>query len=131
MPKREPVLVYSYSGCDACKKALRWLTERRIAHRVVPIVESPPTAEALLRMISKSGLPARRWFNTSGRSYRGLAAKLGKPAVEALGDAEIVALLARDGKMIKRPVVVDGDLVLLGFREDEWAALEGGPRAPR
>jgi len=125
MPKTKTIRFYAYDACGTCKKARKWLDARGIAYEVVPIVEKPPTASELTAWIEKSGLPARKWFNTSGQSYRALTAELGKEKVAAMTDAEIIERLARDGKLIKRPVLVAGDRVLVGFREDEYAKLEG------
>lgn len=111
----------AYSGCGTCKKALRWLEDRGVAVAVRPIVEQPPTAEELARWIPASGLPVRKWLNTSGQSYRAL----GKAKVDAASDAEITRWLTEDGKLVKRPVLVKGNKVLVGFREDDYAALLG------
>ena len=117
-----PVLVLAYAGCDTCRKALAWLRDQGITATVRPIVESPPTADELARWIPASGLPVRRWLNTSGQSYRAL----GKARVDAATDAELTAMLTVDGKLVKRPVLVRGNAVLVGFRPDDWAALFKG-----
>ncbi len=111
-------LLLSYAGCGTCKKALRWLGEN--GHQTTPraIVEQPPTPEELARWIPLSGKPVRKWLNTSGQSYRAL----GKAKVDAATDAQLVSWLAADGKLVKRPVLVRGDTVLVGFNEAEWAA---------
>ena len=112
-------LVLSYAGCGTCKKALKWLAEHDIDVQVRPIVEQPPTATELAKWIRASGLPVRKWLNTSGQSYRAL----GKAKVDAADDATIVKWLAADGKLVKRPVLVSGSRVLVGFREDQYASL--------
>ena len=112
-----PATVLAYAACDTCRKALRWLTAQGIPHSVRPIVELPPTADELARWIPASGLPLARWFNTSGQSYRAL----GKGAVDALSPSEKVAALAADGKLVRRPVLVRGDTVLVGFDPEAWA----------
>jgi len=114
-------VILSYAGCGTCKKALAWLRTRGLDITVRPIVEEPPTVAELRRWIPASGLPVRRWLNTSGQSYRAL----GKPAIDAADDATLLAWLAADGKLVKRPVLVRGDLVLVGFREEAWAAALG------
>ena len=111
-------VILSYAGCSTCKKALAWLRTRGLDVTVRPIVEQPPTVAELRRWIPASGLPVRRWLNTSGQSYRAL----GKPAIDAADDATLIEWLAADGKLVKRPVLVRGDLVLVGFREEAWAA---------
>jgi len=125
MSKTKKIRVYAYDACGTCKKARKWLDARGIAYEVVPIVEKPPTAKELAAWIERSGLPARKWFNTSGQSYRALVGELGKEKVAALTDAEIVERLSRDGKLIKRPVLVADEGVLVGFREDEYEELVG------
>ena len=119
---KSTIEVWHYAGCGTCKKALRWLDQHGVAYRAIPIVEQPPSLAELQAMVKASGLSARKWLNTSGGSYRALVAERGKDAVEALDDAALLGLLAADGKMIKRPVVRAGDTVLVGFREDAYAA---------
>ena len=114
-------LVLSYSGCGTCKKALKWLAEHGVEVIVRPIVDQPPTAAELARWIPSSGLPVRKWLNTSGQSYRAI----GKEKVDAAGDATITKWLAADGKLVKRPVVIVGDRVLVGFREEQYAEVFG------
>jgi arsenate reductase len=114
---RKP-LVLSYAACGTCKKALKWLEARGVAFDLRPIVDEPPTKAELDGWIARSGKPVRKWLNTSGQSYRAL----GKDAVDAMSDAEVVAALAADGKLVKRPVVVVGDRVLVGFDEAAYEA---------
>ena len=116
MAKRQRVLVLSYSGCSTCKKALAWLAKRGIEAEVRPIVDVPPTAEELVEWIPKSKRPLRKWLNTSGQSYRAL----GKEKVDAAKDEEILRWLTQDGKLVKRPVVVTGKHVLVGFDEAQY-----------
>jgi arsenate reductase len=112
MAARKP-LVLSYAGCSTCKRALRWLADRGVAVDVRPIVDEPPTKTELATWIPKSGRPVRKWLNTSGQSYRAL----GKTKMDAASDDELVAWLARDGKLVKRPVLVTSNRVLVGFDE--------------
>jgi arsenate reductase len=119
MSKAESVLVLAYAGCTTCKNAIKWLTEHDVAHRVRPIVEEPPTVAELSRWIANSGLSVRKWLNTSGQSYRAL----GKETIDAASDAQIVKMLAADGKLVKRPVLVRGDRVLVGFRPEAYEGL--------
>lgn len=119
MPTPTQPLILSYAGCGTCKKALKWLAERGIEATVRPIVEAPPTPAELSAWIPQSGLPIRKWLNTSGMSYRAL----GKPKVDAADDETLIAWLAADGKLVKRPVLVVGKKVLVGFREPEWEEL--------
>jgi arsenate reductase (glutaredoxin) len=120
MGKRR-VLVLSYSGCSTCKKALAWLAKHGVEADVRPIVEAPPTAEELAEWLAKSNRPIRKWLNTSGQSYRAL----GKAKVDAAKDEEILRWLTQDGKLVKRPVVVAGERVLVGFDEDEYEEVFG------
>jgi arsenate reductase (glutaredoxin) len=121
MAHEDPALVLAYAGCDTCRKALRWLDEHGVNHTVRPIVDAPPTTAELTRWIAASGLDVRKWLNTSGQSYRAL----GKARVDAMTDAEVIAALTADGKLVKRPVLVAGAKVLVGFRPEAWAALFG------
>lgn len=113
--------VYSYSGCSTCKKALKWLTEHSVEHEPIDIVTTPPSVAELERMWRASGKEMRALFNVSGQSYRegGFKDKLPK-----LSAADALSALAADGKLIKRPLLhraqQSGDVVLVGFREDEW-----------
>jgi arsenate reductase (glutaredoxin) len=115
------VLVLSYAACSTCKKALGWLARHGVEAEVRPIVEAPPTAEELVDWIPKSKRPVRKWLNTSGQSYRAI----GKAKVDAAKDEEILRWLTQDGKLVKRPVVVADDRVLVGFDEDEYEAVFG------
>lgn len=109
------VRVYEYSGCSTCRQALKWLAGRGVAYEAVAIVEQPPTLAELKAMAAKVGL--KRLFNTSGVQYRelGIAEKLPK-----MSEAEALALLSKNGKLVKRPFVPAKGLV--GFKEDEWKA---------
>jgi arsenate reductase len=109
-------LVLSYAGCSTCKKALAWLAAHHLDVEVRPIVERPPTVNELTRWVQASGLPLRKWLNTSGQSYRAL----GKAKVDAADDATLLTWLATDGKLVKRPVLVDGGAVLVGFNEAHY-----------
>ena len=123
------VRVYQYAACGTCKKALQWLGAHGVAYQSVPIVEGPPSLAELTELVKRSGLSARKWINTSGGSYRALVEHRGKEAVEKLTEGELLALLAADGKMIKRPVLVAGDRVLVGFSAGAYEArLSGGVR---
>ena len=114
-------LVLSYPGCSTCKKALAFLAKKKVDVEVRAIVDAPPTAGELTRWIPASGKPVQKWLNTSGLSYRAI----GKEKIDAASDAQLRAMLSADGKLVKRPVLVDGDTVLVGFKEDEWAAHFG------
>lgn len=110
-------LILSYSACSTCKKAQLWLSQHGIEATIRPIVDQPPTPEELAQWIAASGLPVRKWLNTSGMSYRAI----GKAAIDAADDATITRWLSEDGKLIKRPVLVTDNGVLVGFRAERYA----------
>lgn len=109
--------VYCYRKCSTCKKALAWLEEQGIAHLVIDIMADHPDENTLRRLYETSGLPLKRFFNTSGIQYR--EQELSKK-LPAMSEAEQLRLLASDGMLVKRPLLVGEDLVLAGFRESEW-----------
>jgi arsenate reductase len=113
------VLVLAYAGCSTCAKALKWLEQHGVRARVRPIVDEPPTAAELAKWIPASGVGVRKWLNTSGQSYRAL----GKAKVDAATDAELARWLTEDGKLVKRPVLVAGTRVLVGFKPEHYEAL--------
>jgi arsenate reductase len=121
---KSDVVVLAYAGCSTCKKALAWLDAKGIGYRVRPIVDEPPTPVELKAWILASGLAVRKWLNTSGMSFRAL----GKAKIDAASDAELVKWLAADGKLVKRPVLVDtdhGPRVLVGFKPEVWEEALG------
>lgn len=109
--------VYCYAKCSTCKKALKWLDEAGIAYELYDIKEQHPSRDELAAWHAMSGLPLKKFFNTSGMLYRemGLSAKL-----PSMSEAEQLDLLATDGMLVKRPLVVGEDFVLTGFKEAEW-----------
>ena len=108
-----------YPRCTTCQKAQKWLNANGIAYEPRDIKLRNPSEAELNEWIAKSGLPIRRFFNTSGMQYRaqGLSSKL-----DDMSDAEKLKLLATDGMLVKRPILIAGDTVLVGFKEKEWAA---------
>ena len=109
--------IYCYSRCSTCKKALAWLDERGIKYELLDIKEQHPTEEELRRFHGKSGLPLKKFFNTSGMIYREMELSKKLPT---MSEDEQYALLATDGMLVKRPLVEGDDFVLTGFREKEW-----------
>ena len=109
-----------YPKCSTCKKARAWLIAHGITFTERHIAEQPPTAEELRQWVRMSGLPLRRFFNTSGMRYREL--ELAKRLPE-MPEEEQLALLATDGMLVKRPLLIAGERVLVGFRETEWETL--------
>ena len=112
------VLFLEYPRCSTCRKAKRWLDEHEVAYEDRHIVEANPTADELRAWIAESGLPIRRFFNTSGMRYRELNMK--DRFAQGIGDDECIELLASDGMLVKRPLVVGSDFVLVGFKEADW-----------
>ncbi len=110
--------VYCYSRCTTCKKALNWLDENGIGYEVVDIKADHPDEKTLRAYYSMSGLPLKRFWNTSGIPYRemGLSKKLPE-----MSEDEQLALLATDGMLVRRPLVAGDGFVLTGFKEAEWA----------
>ncbi len=112
------VLFIEYPKCTTCKRAKKWLDDHGIEYTDRHIVEDRPTAEELADWQARSGLPLRRFFNTSGMKYRELGIKAKLDA--GMLDEEAFALLATDGMLVKRPIIVAGDTVLTGFKEAAW-----------
>lgn len=106
-----------YSRCSTCQKAKKWLDEHSIEYTERPIKEDNPSAEELKEWHERSGLPLKRFFNTSGMLYKEL--KL-KDKLPGMSDEEQYELLATDGMLVKRPLLVSDDFVLTGFKEKEW-----------
>ena len=115
----KPMVLY-YAKCSTCQKALKWLDERGIAYEGRPIKEENPTVDELRTWHEKSGLPLKRFFNTSGLLYKEMALKDKLPG---MGEEEQLALLATDGMLVKRPILVSGKGVYPGFKESEWEEL--------
>ena len=111
-----------YAKCSTCQKARKWLDAHGVEYTERPIKEENPTAEELKTWHQMSGLPIKKFVNTSGMLYRELQLKDKLPAMT---DAEIYALLATDGMLVKRPLLVGEDYVLTGFKEAEWAGKLG------
>lgn len=112
------VLFVGYPQCSTSRKAKAWLDAHGVAYEDRHIVKNNPTAVELATWHAKSGLPVRRFFNSSGMLYRKRNIK--QLLEEGLSDEDAYALLAEDGMLVKRPVVVGDDFVLVGFREEEW-----------
>ena len=114
------VTVLCYSKCSTCKKALDWLDKNGIAYKERPIKEEKPSKEELAGWYKKSGLPLKRFFNTSGTLYKELKLKDKLPGMD---EEEQLELLYTDGMLVKRPLVIADNAVLTGFKEDEWKVL--------
>jgi len=108
-----------YAKCTTCVKAQRWLDEQGVSYQTRAIKDHNPTYEELKAWHQLSGLPLRRFFNTSGQLYRSMGLKDRLPG---LSEEEQLQLLASDGMIVKRPLLVGQDFVLVGFRQAEWEA---------
>lgn len=113
------ITVLYYAKCSTCQKALKWLDEKGIAYELRPIKENNPTAEELKKWYQKSGLPLKRFFNTSGNLYKELQLKDKLPDMT---EEEQLSLLATDGMLVKRPLLVSDNYVCPGFKEADWKA---------
>ena len=111
------MLFIEYPKCSTCKKAKRHLEDLGVQFEDRNIVEENPTAEELRTWIGRSGYPVKKFFNTSGMKYRELGLKDKLPQ---MSDEEKIELLSTDGMLVKRPILIDGDRILVGFREKEW-----------
>lgn len=109
--------VYCYSKCSTCKKALKWLDDNKLPYQVIDIKEDHPGEDTLRKLHKKSGLPLKKFFNTSGMLYREM--ELSKKLPD-MSEDDMFKLLASDGMLVKRPLLVTKDQVLPGFKEDAW-----------
>ena len=113
------MLFLCYPKCSTCQKAKAWLEERGISYDLRDIKQNNPTAEELTAWYQKSGLPLKKFFNTSGLLYKSMELKDKLPQ---MSEDEMLRLLATDGMLVKRPLLAGDDFVLVGFKESEWAA---------
>lgn len=117
------MLFLEYPKCSTCQKARKWLEARGAVFTSRHIKDDPPTQAELRQWYERSGLPLKKFFNTSGLKYKELGLKDRLPG---MGEEEQLALLASDGMLVKRPLLVGDGFVLTGFREAEWTAALGG-----
>ena len=111
------VKVYCYPKCSTCKKALKFLEAQMVEYTLIDIKEDNPDKKTIKKAAKISGLPLRKFFNTSGNLYKemGLSAKL-----PSMSEDEILDLLSSDGMLVKRPLLISDNYVLVGFKEDQW-----------
>lgn len=112
------MLFLEYPKCSTCKKAKNWLESNGVEFEDRHIVENNPTADELEAWYEKSGFPLKKFFNTSGLKYKELGLKDKLPDMT---EEEQINLLATDGMLVKRPLVIGDDFVLIGFKEAQWA----------
>lgn len=110
-----------YPKCTTCQKAKKWLNDHEIAYDERDIKERKPSAEELTMWWQKSGLPLKRFVNTSGMLYKSMQLKDKLPTMT---EQEIIELLATDGMLVKRPILIAGGTVLVGFKEEEWKKVK-------
>jgi arsenate reductase (glutaredoxin) len=112
--------VYSYKGCDSCRKALKWLKDRDVEFENRAIRDTPPSPDELRAMLERYEGKLKRLFNVSGQDYR----KLGlKETLPEMSDEEAIELLSRNGNLIKRPFVTGSKVQEVGFKPEEWESL--------
>ena len=116
------MLFVQYPPCSTCQKAKKWLDDNKIEYELRDIKLDNPTLEELTEWYKNSGLPLKKFFNTSGLLYKSLDLKNKLPT---MSEDEMLALLASDGMLVKRPLLVGDDFVLVGFKEAEWSATLG------
>jgi arsenate reductase (glutaredoxin) len=116
------ITFFGYPGCGTCQKAEKWLKAHTIPYTYIHIVESPPSKVELKQFLDKSGLPIKKFFNTSGRRYRELGMK---DKLKEASEDELLNWLASDGMLIKRPIVTDQEKVTVGFDESQFATIWG------
>lgn len=108
-----------YPKCTTCQKARKWLDENQIAYAFRDIKMEHPTYDELAEWHKRSGLPLKKFFNTSGLLYKSMELKDKLPG---MSEEEMLQLLATDGMLVKRPLLIGDDFVLVGFKEAEWAS---------
>ena len=111
------IALIGYRKCGTCRKAMKWLKEQGLDYEFRDIQQEKPTEAELREWIPKSPLTPAKFFNTSGGAYRELGVK---ERLKSMSDDEIIGLLATDGMLVKRPVLVSGESVLAGFKQEEW-----------
>ena len=114
------MLIVCYPKCSTCKKALKWLADNDLSFDERNIKEERPSSDELKKWISLSGLPVRKFFNTSGLLYREMQLK---EKLSGMNDEEMISLLSSDGMLVKRPILINEETVLVGFKEDSWKEM--------
>ena len=115
------MIFIEYPKCSTCQKAKKWLDNNNIKYEKRDIKELNPTEDELVKWYKLSGYPLKKFFNTSGLKYKELDLK---NKLENMSDDEKIKLLSSDGMLVKRPIIIDGDKILLGFKEVEWEIIK-------
>lgn len=115
------ILFIEYPKCTTCQKAKKWLDDNKIEYVDRHIKEENPTYDELREWYEKSGLPLKKFFNTSGLLYKSMGLK---DKLETMSDDEKLRLLATDGMLVKRPIIVSDNIILTGFKAQEWEQLK-------
>lgn len=109
--------IYEYKGCSTCRNALKFLDSKKVPYTKIPIRETPPSITELRKALKFLNGDSKKLFNTSGQDYKALNLK---EKLAAMTEEEKLKLLNSNGNLVKRPFVISSDLVLIGFKEDEW-----------
>ena len=109
--------LYQYPSCSTCRKAVKYLKDKGVEYTGIHLVEETPKFEELKDLFEKSGLPIKKFFNTSGLKYKELGLK---DKVGNFSEDEALKLLSSEGMLIKRPILTNGSRVIIGFKEEEW-----------
>ena len=127
MKEDHTMLFLCYPKCTTCQKAKQWLDEKGVAYTLRDIKQDNPTIDELCMWHKESGLPLKKFFNTSGLLYKSMQLKDKLPL---MSEEEQITLLASDGMLVKRPILICADRVLVGFREAEWeSVIEDGEKS--
>ena len=111
------IKLYGYKKCGTCRNAEKFLDRHGIEYEFIDITLNPPSKAQLKKVLTASGQPLKKLFNTSGQAYREMGLK---DRVDSLSQTEVFSMLAENGKLIKRPIVFDGETATIGFREEEF-----------
>ncbi len=118
------IKIYEYSKCSTCRKGLKYLEQHNIPFEKIPIIDQPPTKEELAKALKQYNSDLRKLFNTSGVVYREM--KLSKK-IKTMTAEEGIDLLSKNGKLVKRPLIITENETLVGFKEEEWDAVLNSP----
>jgi arsenate reductase (glutaredoxin) len=115
--------LYWHPQCQTCRKTKKWLDEHQVPYELLHIVKTPPSREELQEIYGKSGLELKHFFSTNTKRYRELGIK---DQLKIVADSELLDLLASDGMLLKKPILTDGEKVIIGFKEEELEKYTNG-----